>query len=71
MLCFPIFNCKDPLLNNFQILFIPVQREVEKSDVHLASLKEDVIKGLKKSGWEKLLRNQVYAHLNRSIPNIY
>ena len=41
------------------------QREVEKPNIRMSSLKEDVIKALKDSGWEKLLHNKVYAALNR------
>jgi len=41
------------------------KREVEKPTILMSTLKQDVMKALKESGWEKILRNKIYAYLNR------
>ncbi|XP_076808937.1 TBC1 domain family member 19-like isoform X2 [Clavelina lepadiformis] len=40
------------------------QKEVEKPTASLATLKTDVVEALKTSGWDRLLRNKIFAYLS-------
>nr|XP_002119373.1 TBC1 domain family member 19 [Ciona intestinalis] len=46
------------------------QKEVEKPTVTSATLKSDIISSLKTSGWEKILRNEIYKQIN-CIPKCF
>lgn len=41
------------------------KREAEQPGVTKATLKDDIVNGLRNSGWEKILRNAVYREMNR------